>query len=380
MNPGNGGAVSPSQPPDKTIYGVWEFAYVSRYAATTPEGVCQNYYNEYPGYWTKWWLEPDLNHHIQCRTSNESGFSGTTFPIFYCQIRPKPDEIVIAGPSSTKVLPAGPALKQVVRVSKEGAAVVGTGVSVSLANGATLNGTTNSSGEFHFSYVPGKQKQVDQIVASCGNCVVPARKTMTVEAGDTCDKVGNPILPATGEKEQSEVDWSEFSAHPLGFNRTYRSYAQRQDGLGVTWGHHYVASVSESATATTVMQQTVRFGDGSKVIFSRADTASAWVADNGKDALTTVPGGWAVTRAGDDSRWLIDAATNRLISITQRNGWVMTLAYNSLNQLAGVTNAFGRSLHLEYDTSSRLTRVNLPDRTAIRYAFDESVLNFVFEA
>jgi YD repeat-containing protein len=238
--------------------------------------------------------------------------------------------------------------------------------------GIAISGATNSAGELRFAYTPPRQKGATaKLIATCGTCGNTATKVITVSPCDICTGgFGNPIQPGTGEKHQTEIDYSDTSVHPLGWSRNYRSFGNLSVGLGQGWAHAYAASVSASATDTTAMQQTVRFGDGSKVIFSRADASAAWVADNGKDTLVPVPAGWVATRAGDESRWLIDAAANRLVSITQRNGWVMTMGYNPLSQLTSVTNAFGRSLQLEYDASGRISKVNLPDGRAIRYAFD----------
>ena len=75
-------------------------------------------------------------------------------------------------------------------------------------------------------------------------------------------------------------------------------------------------------------------------------------------------------RASDESLWQFDTAL-KLQTITQRNGWTMTMGYTS-GQLTSVTNAFGRSLALAYDGSGRLSSVTPPGASAITYSYDGS--------
>lgn len=280
---------------------------------------------------------------------------------------PAPIRIDLYGASSTKALIAGPVLPQVARVTQNGAAAAGKAVTVTIGSGGSISGITDGSGQFNFTYVPPYQKAVDQLAASCSGCSNTAQKSITVAACDVCEKsVGNPIQPATGEKEQAEADWQDASVHPLSFTRHYRSFDNLDAGLGPRWSHNYAALASRGD-----LEGAVRFGDGSKVLFSRASLVSNWVADNRKDSLIESAVGLIYLRASDDSRWQFDAA-GKLLSITQRNGWTMNLAYNASNQLLSVTNAFGRSLQFGYDASGRLAAVTVPDGSQVAYTYDSA--------
>lgn len=273
----------------------------------------------------------------------------------------------VRGGSFTKALVAGPVLPQTVQVTRDSIAVADKPVSVSVAGSGSISGVTDANGELTFTYVPPYKKALDQLTGTCQDCSNTAQKTITVEAGDSCeDKRGNPISIATGEKEQAESDWTDSAAHPLSFSRHYRSFANLDAGLGGRWSHNYAAQI-----AKTDLEAVVRLGDGNKVLFMRANLASAWVADNRRDTLIESPAGLAYIRAVDESRWQFDAAS-RLVSITQRNGWVTMLTYNAANQLTSVGNAFGRALQFAYDGQSRLVSVMPPDGQAITYSYDSS--------
>ncbi|MBA3774009.1 MAG: hypothetical protein H0X13_16415, partial [Ramlibacter sp.] len=275
--------------------------------------------------------------------------------------------ISLVGGSSTKTLLAGPVLPQTARVTQNGAPVPGKSVGIRIASGGAISGTTDGNGEFHFTYVPPYIRTLDQVIASCSGCINTAQKPITVETCDVCEgKKGNPISIATGEKEQAETDWSDPAAHPLFLVRHYRSFANTGSGLGQRWSHSWAAAAS-----TANLEATVRFGDGSKVLFKRGGSGAAWVADNQRDAFLESPAGFVYVRANDESRWSFDG-TGKLQSIVQRNGWVMALAYNANHLFASVTNAFGRVLKFAYDEQGRLTHVVAPDGKVIGYTYDAS--------
>ena len=296
-------------------------------------------------------------------------FGGTLIP------RLPPATITLSGPSSTKALPAGPALPETATVTENGAPKPGISVSITIAGNGSVSGTTDAAGQFNFTYVPPLYvAATDQLSATCSGCSNTATKTIKVEPCDVCEKVGNPISIATGEKEQTEPDWQDSGTHPLSLTRHYRSYGNTDAGFnaGVNsgsvarWSHNWAAT-----STTTTLQATVRMGDGSKVIFHRLSLASPWVADNGKDSFADTATSTTYTRASDDSRWSFDAS-GKLATVTQRNGWVMTLAYNASNWLVSVTNPFGRSLQFGYDGTGKLITVTTPDARQVSYGYDGS--------
>ncbi|MDZ4143596.1 MAG: DUF6531 domain-containing protein, partial [Burkholderiales bacterium] len=184
---------------------------------------------------------------------------------------------------------------------------------------------------------------------------------------------GNPILPATGDKVQTEGDYRDAGEHPLDLARTFRSSwiigtAPGISGMGPAWRHRYAVSLLPGIDAT---HETVRitFGDGSGRSFSRPISPSGWAPDNSNDGLSSDISGYTYRNADDDSLWRFDSL-GRLLTHTQRNGWVMNYSYNASGQLAQVTNQFGRAMTFAYNAAGLLQTVTPPDGQAINYTFD----------
>ena len=183
---------------------------------------------------------------------------------------------------------------------------------------------------------------------------------------------GNPILPATGEKFQSETDFTDSGAAPLSFGRFYRSIwgadASRVGGtLGRAWVHSHGASLhaSPGSNPTAV---TITSAEGYARTFMLPAGASSWSAIDSADSLTRTLDGWIYRRAEDDSTSRFDAA-GTLLSHTARDGWTTRYSYNLAGQLATITNAFGRTLNLAYNSAGLLSTVTTPDGRSIGYAY-----------
>jgi RHS repeat-associated protein len=285
------------------------------------------------------------------------------------EVKPCPMVITLSGQSHTKALPAGPALPQVATVMQGGAPVPNVQVGIGVAGGgstSSLSGVTNGSGAFEFTYIPPKQIPAEvTMTAGCQQCSNTASKQIKVDACDICSRgLGNPIQPATGEKQQRESDFSDGSPHGLSFTRVYRSFGNVPAGMGVGWSHNWMANLLvEGDTAT------VRLGDGPTQQFVRIGEAT-WAPSSGVDQLLETAQGRVYYRASDESRWLFDV-TGKPVAITQRNGWVATLGYaNGLSVPSTITNAFGRTLQLAYDAARRLASVTAPDGSSTSYVYD----------
>jgi hypothetical protein len=106
---------------------------------------------------------------------------------------------------------------------------------------------------------------------------------------------GNPILPATGEKFQSETDFTDSGAAPLSFGRFYRSIwggdASRVAGvLGPGWVHSHSASLRASPS-TNPTAVTITSAEGYARTFTLPAGASSWSAIDSADSLTWTPDG-----------------------------------------------------------------------------------------
>ncbi len=288
---------------------------------------------------------------------------------------PAPFQISFNGATSTKALPAGSALQQTALVTQDGLIAPNKSVSISITGGGSISGVTDSTGQFFFNYLPPANAVVDTITGTCDGCANTATSQITVTSADAPNMclneagtlVGNPIVPATGEKVETQLDWTDAGAHPLSLSRHYKSYGfgSALAGLGTYWSHNFAASISGLATDNG---RAVRLGDGTSVLFNRVNDTAPWTSNTAIDTLTSSPVGPVFTRASDESRWQFDAL-GKLVSVTQRNGWVMALAYTN-GYLTSVTNQFGRSLQLAYDVQGRLTSVTTPDAQVLAYGFD----------
>jgi RHS repeat-associated protein len=302
-----------------------------------------------------------------------------------CEIAPP--TITLTGPSTTRVSTPGPAISQTASVTRNGVPEVGKAVSISLtsSSGAAISGTTDSNGNYAFTYVPPRSPVIAQLSATCSDCSNTATKAITVTGGnqscpaDPGSLEGNPINPALAYKVQAEPDYSDSAPHPLSLTRHYRSDLEiAPAGLVSGWSHNYAGRIRIANNTASV-----QLGNGSNVYFQRKDADKPWYnhPENtaNPDRLEQVGDTITYTRDQDNSVWTftntspgLPLLVARLTRIQQRNGWAMTLSYNAAGQLTQASNAFGRSLSLGYNASGQLAQVSTPDGKLINYAFNSS--------
>lgn len=141
----------------------------------------------------------------------------------------------------------------------------------------------------------------------------------------------NPILGATGQKVQIEVDLSVPGSR-LGFSRNYWSSRNQADDLGVGWNHGW----SQRIAKLTADRLKAYRDDGRAVAFTRV--AGKWMASaDERLTLAELPdqGGWSLTGA--------DASVE---------------TYDALGQLKRLDPVIGSSLHFARDAAGRLVRVS----------------------
>jgi YD repeat-containing protein len=245
---------------------------------------------------------------------------------------------------------------------------------------------THSNGTvFPFTYTTSLGSCSGKISDHLSGPVEPAAKPGMCEDGSRTPK---PIIPATGEKKYTESDYTGDGPQALNLVRYFRSTwatgASRglasNPGLGLAWAHNHAVSLSLEGTPATVAR--VLFGDGRVSGFIRNSGTAAWKASTGSNTLTPVsgsPGSYLLTFAEDDSRWQFDAS-GRLVTRTQRNGWVTTYTYSTSGTssaiapvpglLITVSNQFGRSLNFVYNAASQLVSVTAGGGQTTSYAYD----------
>ncbi len=72
--------------------------------------------------------------------------------------------------------------------------------------------------------------------------------TKNLGNNSTCDSVGNPVHPRTGNKSTIE---SDYNSAPFDFTRYYNSQQNKLDrAIGIQWRHSYSARLVLNPTAT----------------------------------------------------------------------------------------------------------------------------------
>ncbi len=182
--------------------------------------------------------------------------------------------------------------------------------------------------------------------------------------------VGNPTLPGSGTKVHHERDYAPAFAHPIHFERHYRSrfsYAPLAPDNG--WLHTYSARLAWPGSGNEVFALRP---DGQVRRFVRG-ASGAWAAEQPGLELTAELdatnrlSGWRLTQRPEGRSERYDPS-GLLQSIDERNGWRLRL----LRDAQGITvvNHFGRSLRLQHDPQGHVSALTTPAGELIRYEHD----------
>ncbi|CAM4021328.1 RHS repeat-associated protein [Paracidovorax anthurii] len=179
--------------------------------------------------------------------------------------------------------------------------------------------------------------------------------------------MGDPVIPATGENFQEQVDYVDPQGAGLDFVRIYRSHwalgpGRSNHGLGAQWSHNHAIELKVASGAATVL-----FGDGLERSFSQG-ASGAWTPREPGDAMTQANGGWTVKYAADDSVLKFDSA-GKILSRQFRNGWVISYGYQN-GRLMTIRNHFGKAINIERNDDGSIKNISNPNglRTYYTYA------------
>lgn len=202
---------------------------------------------------------------------------------------------------------------------------------------------------------------------------------------------GNPILPGTGQKIQTDTDYASASGG-LRFERTYRSnvgywsspataglFDNRLSntpaqgcfpGSWVLGGNTYTYCHPYLTTGTQGYQ--VKLADGRFALFGGLPGAFTSKADiNDKLSQQTNPSGateWVLLRQDDSTETY--NAQGQLIRKTSLGGREdISYAYSN-GRLATMTDHFGRQLVFGYDAAGRLSTMTDPGGGLYQYGYD----------
>ncbi|MDF1643897.1 MAG: DUF6531 domain-containing protein [Pseudomonadales bacterium] len=215
-----------------------------------------------------------------------------------------------------------------------------------------------------------------------GACPVEAEK----QFGPSCSKdetAGNPCNATTGNKYQSETD---YSGGALTWRRHYNSGAADLDGpLGFGWSHDFSNRLDIQND-----QLAMRRGSGKVLRFDGLD--GLWNSDADVDPLlVTNTGGFLVTHPNGDQEQYDNAglliwkqnpvglrtqfgydSNANLVSITGPYGHGLALAYDTNQRIITVTDSAGGLINHSYDNSGNLSSVTYADGTVRTYHYEDA--------
>ena len=173
----------------------------------------------------------------------------------------------------------------------------------------------------------------------------------------TCSNpaAGNPILISTGNKYQSETDYSGGGPFPLVIHRAYNSV----HGAWQFNGRDTLEVNGDKATW--------RRADGKYITFGLLD--GEWEAPFG--ALLTLSG----TTLSDEDNTIYEFESNgKLASVTDLYGHSKTFDYDPSGNLISVTHSSGELLVYGYDGSGQITSITTSDDNVYQYSYTDGLL------
>ncbi|QQS12097.1 MAG: RHS repeat protein [Rhodospirillales bacterium] len=236
------------------------------------------------------------------------------------------------------------------------------------APGSTVGGTRGPGGPGGSSRPPVPASPDGAMAASSANGVGVGPATTP-----------NPIDVRTGNKFLVATDFATVGDNPLVFTRFYNSLlgqvaatdrlARPESSLGSGWTSTYDRAVV--FYSDTRME--LRRPNGAIAEFWRGSTANPVLApfDDTFGGLLTPLGGGGYTYVDAEGTTEAFDAGGRLTSITTREGYVQTLAYDAgTGRLTTVTDNQGRALAFTYDAAGKLETMTGPDGRVTRYAYE----------
>ena len=177
---------------------------------------------------------------------------------------------------------------------------------------------------------------------------------------------GNPVIYATGNKIEPELDFALAGEVPLYLKRTYNHYWNRVGLFGKFWISNFDLKIEKSADGQTI---TAYRNDGSQVAFVYGTSPSAaWWEDKSQPTARIVSDG-----SGGYIYYAADNSVERYDSLgqvtSQKNSRGIGLTFNyASGRLANVTHTSGRQVTF-YWTGDKLTSVTDPAGNAYTYTY-----------
>lgn len=197
--------------------------------------------------------------------------------------------------------------------------------------------------------------------------------------------INNPVEAASGTKVHSEVDIQTFGPQPMSLVRYYRSsYDVPASFVGANWQTNWHRRLDFGLSQEGVRVAAVQ-PDGRLKLYYESN--GQFVSEPGvydqlsKETQTNPDGtvstlGYRLLIAETDATERYDTS-GKLLSVTERNGWVTTLTYSTsvseaprVGLLLAVRNGFGRRVEFTYDSAGRPSSVTALGGATTRYGYD----------
>lgn len=165
----------------------------------------------------------------------------------------------------------------------------------------------------------------------------------------------------------SVTDYKTAGQNTLDFTRYYNSRSNALITLGANWRSTYDRFIWFYSSSSVGVQR----ADGQTLRFTLNGTT--WISDTDvDDTLTNSGSTWTLTAPNDTVETYSNSSSINaaMLNIIQaRNGYTQTLTYNASNQLASVTDSYGRSLNFNYAPSGLLQTLGTPDGRTFTYGY-----------
>lgn len=189
------------------------------------------------------------------------------------------------------------------------------------------------------------------------------------EAKDGCSSAvgGNPINILTGNKFQSETDYSSSSEFPLAFTRHYNSKSDELGILGIGWFFDFERRIIlEDNNQTAKVQR-----PGSHALrFEKIDNVWTPISDPKTTLVEEVDGSWTFTTENQITETF--NANRKLEYVLTREGFYQDIVYVN-GVLDHVEDIFGDTLTFTFSTDE----VVVTDRDSNSYKYSISASNLV---
>lgn len=186
-------------------------------------------------------------------------------------------------------------------------------------------------------------------------------------AANTYRSCGDPVDCATGNFSESFTDLAvPGRSTPLSFVRTYNAHAASTNGpLGYGWVMNGGMSLTQDASGNA----TIHEEGGSQVAFTLSNGAYTPAAPRIIASLVKNPDStFTFTR---DARTTFNFnSSGQLTSERDLNGYATTFGYNASGQLSTITDPAGRALTLAW-VGSRITSVTDPAGRQVTFAYND---------